>query len=304
MNKISKKKLKEAKTRLSCIIFDYDGTLFDRFDKNFNHNRARKLLLKSLNKYHVAVITARSASALKSIAAPMLKIFSKKRFTNRFFLGVGNGVTLYEIKKNQLDKIYSHELSFSDIKFITKIYKQILKRLGLARKAFNSKGLEIFSKFVLQNWGEYIPNNIGELNKSWGGMIFAEQAKVSIVKPLNLSKEKQLVSELRKLLFNNFDVVVGDIDIHIIKRLSEDSKKKAAKTIIKKLRISPANVVTFGDLPSGNDKALLSFPLSFTNDSDIKRKQSYLDKPPYVLSSKTVSPVGTIYKAVDYLIKS
>ena len=274
MKKISQRKLKEAKAELSCLIFDYDGTLFDRFDNNFNHNRARRLLLKALNKYHVAVITARSASALKIIAKPILSAVSKKQLRHRFFLGVGDGITLYEIKKNRLKKIYSYELSFSEIKYILSVYKEIKKKLGLMAKDFIPEGLKTFSKFILEDWKEYITKNVIELNKRWAGLIFADEAKISIVKPLELGKERQLIRELKKALQHDFNLMIGDIDIHIIKKLSEDSKKKAAKTVIKCLNITSKNIIT------------------------------YLNKPPYLLLNGKNSPVKNVHEAVDFLIKS
>ena len=62
-------------------------------------------------------------------------------------------------------------------------------------------------------------------------------------------------------------------------------------------------VLTFGDMPFGNDKGLLidsNLPYTFTN--------KYFDKesieiPPFFLPGSQSNPVKSVYKAVDYLLE-
>ena len=90
---------------------------------------------------------------------------------------------------------------------------------------------------------------------------------------------------------------------HATRKPGMAPKLYALKRIQSELGLSDNQVLTFGDMPFGNDKGLLidsNFPYTFTN--------KYFDKesieiPPFFLPGSQSSPVKSVYKAVDYLLE-
>jgi len=71
---------------------------------------------------------------------------------------------------------------------------------------------------------------------------------------------------------------------------------------MKKLGLTPKQVVAFGDLPLDNDRGLLvesKLPYTFTN-KDYGKKDN--KTPPFILPGSSVSPVRSVYQAIDYLL--
>jgi len=111
------------------------------------------------------------------------------------------------------------------------------------------------------------------------------------------------VDELNENLGEEYRAAAGDETyVHITRKLKEDSKAVAIKTILATLGLEKNQVATFGDMPTGNDSGLLSFPYSFTNLEEFAEVKKDLQQPPYVLLEPDLSPVNRVYKAIEYLL--
>lgn len=144
------------------------------------------------------------------------------------------------------------------------------------------------------------------LARKYNGKIFAESVKITFVLPTDQSKQKKIIEILRKKLSPyGLNVGWGRIPFaDVSKKLTGngkiiDGKLLMIRNIIKKLQISDKQVATFGDAPNDNNKGLLSFPFSFTND--ISTDKQNLNSPPYILKVNK-SPVEAVYQAIYYLI--
>ncbi|MEK9154606.1 MAG: HAD hydrolase family protein [Patescibacteria group bacterium] len=297
---LTKRKLEEAKPLVKLFAFDYDGTIYDGLD--YKQPEVIALVEKILAKgKSVSFITASAASALKTFV-PLLKEFLVSNNINKpVFIGVSNGTVLFELKKGELKKIYSHGLNFEEINQIISGWKKIYDKFSNIDLA--EKGLNTFQKFLGESWVGYISDEILNLCRPYEGKIFAEEAKVTFVLPRSKDFHEQIINDMKKELGEQYSIVAGnELFCHITKKLEEDSKAVAVKAILKLLNLKLTEVVTFGDMPTGNDEGLLNFPYSFTNLSELIRIKSNLQKPPYILFEPELSPVAKIYKAVEYLI--
>lgn len=304
LEKFGQEKLNEVKKNLRLLALDYDGTLYSHHDPKFEHKKAIELILKILRKFHVAVITARAASALKYITPLIQKNLPRKKSLKSFFLATGNGVILSELRDGRLIEIYNHALTIQDVEIIAKTYKEISKHLKIGRDELTQKALETFSKFIKDYWNEFIPKEFFSISKQFKGQLFAEPAKISIALPTNPTKRKQLINLLGKEFKNAITIVTGDIDFHIIKKLPKDGKIMAIETIMELFHLSQFQIAAFGDLPEGNDRELLiNFPYSFTNAVDFCQKKADPESPPYLLSGALDSPIGCIHQAIEFLIQ-
>jgi len=139
--------------------------------------------------------------------------------------------------------------------------------------------------------------------RPYNGELFTEQAKVTFVLPKDKVLHAKVVAELNKELGEHFCAATGDdMYVHITKKLEEDSKAVAIKTILKLLGLDFNQVATFGDMPTGNDAGLLSFQYSFTNSDEFAKVKKNPEQPPYILLNPTLTPVTRIYEAINYLI--
>lgn len=297
----TKLKLKQAKPLVKLFGLDYDGTLSDGAD--FKLPRVFELAEKILNKNKsIAFITARAATAVKILVPPLQELIIKKNISFPNFIAGGNGTILYEVTKDGLQKIYNHGLNLDEIKIAVEAWKKIYEKNGISDEILTVKGLEIFKEFLLDSWDGYIPLEIIDICRPYNGKIFTEEAKVTFVLPQDKSTHKQLIAEVNKELGNELHAVAGDeIYVHITKKLHEDSKKVAIKTILELLNLSANEVATFGDMPLDNDAGLLSFPYSFTNSEKFIKENNF-DAPPYILFKKNLSPIACVYGAIEYLI--
>ena len=300
--KITFIKLNEVKNYINLFALDYDGTLYDHHDPYFNHIRAAKLIAKILNNYHVAIITARAASAAKYIIPLIIKCRDSKDSKFRFFLAGGNGTILYELRNEKLIQIYNRGLNLRDVQIIINKYKKIFNYLKINREELNSKGVQIFSEFVRENWTGLIPKEFLLISKQFKGRLFAEEAKISFVQPIDNIKRDKLISVLKANLSHKYTLLIGDIDFHVTKKFTKDGKVTAIEKIMDLLNISSGNVITFGDLPDGNDKGLLSYPYSFTNNVKFNKEKRDFNKPPFILPQISTSSIMNVFKAIKYLI--
>lgn len=297
---IANKKLQEAKEKVKLFAMDYDGTLAD--GEEFKKEEAIGLIGEILNKAKIpAFITARAATAIKTFVPGLKEYYQKHSNSTPTYIAGGNGTVLYSLTLGNLEQIYSHGLSIEEIKEIVKKWEEYSKD-NLVTEDLSEKGVVTFQKFNQEKWEGLIPEKVLNIGKRFEGRIFTEEAKVTFVLSKDLSIHLKVVEDMQKLVGNNFSVVAGDKDFcHITKKLSADSKLSAVKTILEIEGLKEDEIVTFGDMPHGNDKGLLSFPYSFTNYAEVLVKTDF-QTPPFVLSEEGLSPVGRVHKAIQFLL--
>jgi hydroxymethylpyrimidine pyrophosphatase-like HAD family hydrolase len=295
-------KLKEAKSSIKIFGLDYDGTIVDGVD--FKLPEAIGLIEKIIDSNKsVAFITARAATALKILVPSIQELIASKKNHPSCFISGGNGANLYEIKSDSLVSIYNHGLDLTDIEYIVTSVQNIYKELGITHNDLVEKGIETFRKFLKDNWNNYIPQEIFDLCLTSDGEFFTEEAKVTFVLPKEKATHQALVKQLNKALREQYQVLAGDETyLHITKRLAGDGKKLAIETILSRLHLNEKEVITFGDMPQGNDAGLLSFPFSFTNSDEFAKTKEDNSGPPYVLCDSELTPVARVHKIINYLV--
>ena len=298
---LTRLKLEEAKSQIKLFGLDYDGTVSDATHKQAEvFGLVAKILATNKS---VAFITARAATAIKVLVPPLQELLVRENVTTPSFVAGGNGTTLYEVKKNELIEIYNHGFELAQIKRAVEVGRKVYEKLGIIRTDLTEKGLKTFAGFLQEPWDGYVPAEFIDVCRPYDGELFTEQAKVTFVLPKDKTLHAQIVAELNAELGEDYAVAAGDETyVHITKKLHEDSKMVAIKTILQILGLAENQVATFGDMPTGNDAGLLSFPYGFTNSDEFANVKTNPEQPPYVLLDGELSPVGRVYKAVEYLI--
>jgi hydroxymethylpyrimidine pyrophosphatase-like HAD family hydrolase len=299
---LTKDKLKEAKTLVKLFGMDFDGTVFDNID--FKLFEVASLVKRILDDgKSVAFVTARAASALKILVPILQELLTQKEFSGSCFIAGGNGAVLYEVKKDELIEIYNHGLEVSQIIHIVEEGKNIYKKLGINSTDLTERGVDTFKRFITEDWRTYISSDIVDVCRLSEGKFFTEQANVHFVLPKDKSLHQKIVNQLNEKLGEEYRAVAGDeVYVHVTKRLGEDSKAVAIKTILNILGLEYIHVATFGDMPMGNDSGLLSFPFSFTNSREFAYIKKESQQPPYILYELDLTPVAQVYKAIDFLL--
>lgn len=299
--KLTQAKLEEAKPLIKLFGLDYDGTVSDAEHKL---QEVSVLVEKILDKDKlVAFITARAATALKTLVPPLQELLLRKETTMSSFIAGGNGTTLYEVKKDELIETYNHGFELPQIVKAVEVGRKVYEKLGIGAEDLAEKGLITFKKFLQDDWDGYVPAEMIDVCRPFDGELFTEQAKVTFVLPKDKSLHQKVAEKLNEKLSGEYRAAVGDDTyVHITRKLKEDSKAVAIKTILEILNLIPTQVATFGDMPNGNDAGLLSFPYSFTNLEEFINVKKNLQEPPYVLMEPNLTPVARVYKAIDYLI--
>lgn len=295
-------KLDEAKSLIRLFGLDYDGTVSD--GDQFKQPQVFELVGRILaNGKSVAFITARAATALKMLVPPLMDLLITNNLSIPCFVAGGNGATLYEIKKYGPRLIYNNGFKLEHILRVVEAGRKVCDDLGIGVGDLAEKGLETFRKFLQDDWGGYIPNEIIDVCRPYNGEFFTEEAKVTFVLPKDKSLHGKVVTALNVELGGYYHAVAGDDTyVHITRRSEEDGKAVAIKTILNVMGLKENEVATFGDMPCGNDIGLLSFPYSFTNLDEFVKVKEDLQSPPYILLNDDLSPVARVHKAIDYLI--
>ena len=298
---LAKIKLEEAKPLIKLFGLDYDGTVSDADHQQPQvFGLVEKILAKDKS---VAFITARAATAIKVLVPPLQELLVRENVSVPSFIAGGNGTILHEVKKNELIEIYNHGFGLSQVKQVAEVGRKVYEKLGISNADLAKKGLETFRKFLQDSWEGYVPVEMINVCRPYNGELFTEQAKVTFVLPKDKVLHAKVVAELNKELGEHFCAATGDdMYVHITKKLEEDSKAVAIKTILKLLGLDFNQVATFGDMPTGNDAGLLSFQYSFTNSDEFAKVKKNPEQPPYILLNPTLTPVTRIYEAINYLI--
>lgn len=308
---INDKKIKEIKKSFKAIVMDQDGTLKGGNDSKYKNTDILSLIKRIVlkNKYPV-VITGSGASALKSFT-PLINFYQKNKNFKYFstYLGIGNGTSLYRINHRGLVEIYSNILTLDEIKSIIEVWEMVYIKLKIKESDLKQKGLSNFKNFIKIDWNDFIPKDYLSIFKKYNGRCFTEKVKVTVVFPeWDEFKQRKLVKkiqiELDSILGEGLYVVTrgDDIYMHINKAFKIDPKLYALNRIMKDLNLNKNQVVVFGDMPLDNDKGILvdsELPFTFTNQIFVKKNQ---EKPPFFLPNSSLSPVGSVHKAIDYLL--
>jgi len=300
------KLIKRIKNKIQLYVFDYDGTIFDIHDKNFDHKKAFLLIKKVLLKNNSCLIlSARCASFIDLHLKNFERVYKENQNIKPIFIGGGNGNILYEYLNKGLIKIYDNCFSFEEAKKIMQLGKKIYEDLGISMSYLNNLGIKVHKSFLKKNWLKLIPNNFIKENKLHKGICFSEKAKVAFVLPKNIKIHKKIITlfknKINQNLNNKFLVVKGDdMFLQISRSFKIDPKLYALKTIIKKLGLKGEQVAVFGNMPQDNDKGILiesKLPYTFSNQKSIKKN------PPYYIKFNNYSIVSSIHFFVNKMLQ-
>lgn len=293
-------KLEEIKNLVVLFAMDFDGTLADGGE--FTKEKALSLIEEIIEAGKIpAFITARAATAVKSFVPHLEGYYNNHQSAGPTYIAGGNGTVLYKLTSKSLEKIYNHGLTLDEVKHIVSVWKTYAEE-NLPVESLSEKGLTTFQKFYSETWDNLIPSVVLNIGREFNGRIFTEEAKVTFVFPKDISLHSKIVDNIQQLIGEGFSVTAGDKDFcHITKSLHDDTKLVGVQKILELENLAENQVVTFGDMPHGNDAGLLSFPNSFTNYSEII-SQKEITTPPYVLPEDGLFPVARVHKAIHYLL--
>jgi len=264
------KKLKSSGVKL--IAVDYDGTVFDRNNSKYNNPiKVIKLINEVVsNKIDFVLISARNTTLEVGFRKLASQFCKKNNKTLTFWRSGGNGMNLAKItftkdpEKIKIKKIYSNFISDKDVKITLDVYKKINIKL-------DNNSCIFFKQFLNKKLPEdLVSAKYLKLMLPYDGAVFIENVKISFVLPSSKKEQREIIKIFKKELEPyGLNVGYGGLPfVDISKQLKRNGKKVdgkllAVKTIIKKLNINEKQVATFGDMPYGNDKGLLSLPYSF-----------------------------------------
>lgn len=299
--------LKKIKPKVKAFVFDVDGTIKSSSEPDLKPLELIEKIV--LNGKFVGIITASGVSALGGLAEPIVKLISEKNYSIPIYFGVANGVALYRLDNRGRHELYNYSLKIKEINSILKAWKIVMKKNKIKDTDLVEKGLITFNEFLKKDWGEYIPSSYLSLSEKFAGKCFIERLKATFVMPKDevLSQEK-FVAIMQKQIDKitgrgKYIIDMGDTTFaHVTQRPSMIPKLFALKRIMKELKLKKEQILTFGDMPFGNDKGLLidnHLPYTFTNKYFTKAN---IKKPPFVLPKSEITPIGSVYKAVEFLL--
>jgi len=299
--------LNNIKSKIKAFVFDFDGTIKSSKEPECLPLELIKKII--INNKSVGIVTASGVSALSGLAEQIIKLCIENDFTVPVYLGIANGMALYKLSNKGKEELYNYSISFDDTKKIIEVWKKVFNNIGLKDIDLMENGINTFKEFLVKDWGKYIPSEFLSLSKEYGGKCFVEKLKSTLVMPKNdVVLQDKFIALIQEELDNcfgkeKFIIDMGDdVFAHVTKRPNMAPKLFALKRIIKELDLKNDQIVTFGDMPFGNDRGLLidsGLPYTFTNKS-VGEKES--NTPPFVLPGSELSPVANVYKAVDSLL--
>jgi len=297
---------KKLKNEIELFVFDYDGTIYDKYNNDYNHKRAFSLIKKVINNgCSCLVVSARCASFLHIQLQNLRALYNEKGEKKETYIGGGNGTMLFSFSKSGLSTLYENKLSFKEVTSIMKMGKKVYDKLKIDISDLNAEGMLTHADFLKTVWGQLIPKKFIALSKLYEGMCFCEEAKVSFVLPNNLLLHDTILhlfkKEIKLGLKGSYHIVRGDIIfLQISKTFPTDPKLHALNTIINKLKIALTKVAVFGNMPQDNDKGILissHLPNTFTN------AKSDISNPPFYIDSHNRSSVAAVHHFVKRLIE-
>jgi len=299
--------LKKIKPLVKAFVFDFDGTIKSSAEPDcVPLDLIKKIIEKDKR---VGIVTASGVSALSGLAEQIVKLINENNFVDFVYLGIANGMALYKLGKNGKQELYNYSIDLDESRKILEAWKNVFEQIGVKGEDLMEKGLNTFREFINKDWGEFIPSEYLDLSRECNGKCFIEKLKVTFVMPKNEVFEQEkfiglMQEELNKVLGEgNFIIDMGDnVFAHVTKRPGMAPKLFALNKIREELNLTDEEVVTFGDMPFGNDKGLLidsGLSYTFTNKFI---DEKVINSPPFVLSGSKLTPVANVYKAVEFLL--
>lgn len=300
--------LKKIKPLVKAFVFDFDGTIKSSSEPECLPLELIKKIV--LSGRFVGIVTASGVSALSGLAEQIVNLNSENNFLTPIYLGIANGVALYKLDGHEKHELYSYPLAFDEVSNIVRVWESVMNKNKIKEVDLMEKGLVTFNKFLEKDWGEYVLDDFLSLSKKFSGKCFMEKLKATFIMPKNeiFSQEKFIIMMQEEIdsLFGNgkFIIDMGDtIFAHVTYRPNMAPKLFTLNRIRKELELKEEQILTFGNLPFGNDKGLLidsHLPYTFTNKYFNKEN---IEKPPFILPESEFTPVGSVYKAILYLIE-
>ncbi len=244
------------------FVFDIDGTIKSSVESKYKPiELIKKILLKSKN---VVLITDSGASAFLGIIQEINKLLNENNIEKSVFIGIGNGVGLYEITKNEIKKLYQYCLEKNDILKILEVYNSVIAENRIEKNFFIKKGVTIFNEFLLKDWTNTIPSDYILSSKTYGGKCFIEPLKITFVMPEDsIVSQRLFIQEIQECLnvaFKKQYCIIekgDDIFAHTTIYPNMSPKLFALLKIKERLKTTDAEIACFGDTPDGNDRGLL-----------------------------------------------
>lgn len=236
---------------MKLIISDLDGTLLNNEGDVNQHtiDVIRELVEKTDVKF--AIATGRGYDSAIKI---------KRKIGLDIYMICNNGANIYDEKEVLIEK------NFIPKELCQKIIK-IFTENKIDYKAF--KGLD----FYLPEYGDVVEEDI---QKEYNMIVVKDIEKdiKELEKILVINETKEVLENARKLVEENFseylEIVISSpvcLDLNV----KNCSKKLGVERIIKELKISPEDIMAFGD--SENDYKMLKFI-----GKPIAMKDSYMSK--------------------------
>lgn len=301
--------LEKAKLTAVAFAMDQDGTVKGGGDLQYKKANVAELLQRIVGcGRYPAVITASGVSALKSFSS-LNDFYSQKRIPIPTFIGIGNGAALYRFDISGRAEVYNYSLTLEEVKAIISVWEKTYQELGIRESELQPKGIKTFKGFMNTDWKGDIPEEYLDIFRQYNGRCFTEKIKVTVVFPKwTISRQRNLVKQMQTALNSalgpeRYLASRGDDTfLHITHTFNVHPKLFALQKFMQELGLKEQNLVAFGDMPLDNDRGLLidsGLPYTFTNQYFEKKD---IQTPPFILPGSLKSPVGSVYKAIDYLL--
>jgi hydroxymethylpyrimidine pyrophosphatase-like HAD family hydrolase len=300
--------LDEIKLKVKAFVFDFDGTIKSSAEPDCKPLELIEKIIKD-DKF-VGIITASGVSVLNGFAEQVVELVKKNNFENSVYLGIANGMAFYKIDKNGIQELYNYSISLDEVEKILVAWENVMNKIKVKDEDLMEKGLNTFKDFLVKDWGESIPKDFLSLSKKYDGKCFVEKLKATFVMPKNeIFSQEEFITLMQKeinevLGDEKFIIDMGDnVFAHTTKRPGMAPKLFALKKIMEEFSLKSNEIVTFGDMPFGNDKGLLidsGLPYTFTNK--FIKKDRIESSPPFILPNSELTPVASVYKAVESLL--
>ncbi len=286
-------KIDELKEQgISMWASDYDGTLYGH---NYRPGDVATLVGHSSRQDIVpAVISARDATAKRELLPEIQRELALRGMQAPVYMGLANGKGLYKVEAGGIEPIYEFGLDDDDIRRIMDAYGELGIEVTDPMDSIRQKSLKA-------NWNNLIPPHLLDLAAGTKGF-WAEPLKASVRLPDEKNLRLEAVDMLSQFLDGQYDVGwSGGVMADVTRSIGTDGKLYAARTLMDINRTCDAHVGTFGDMPHGNDKGLLSLPYSFTNNEQAPLRTN--NTPPYLLTG-TGNAVHRVHETVRKLVNS
>ncbi|HET9947088.1 MAG TPA: HAD family hydrolase [Patescibacteria group bacterium] len=282
---------------IKLVATDYDGTIMG---DAITHQQATSLILAIArqtpeNSGAIPLIaTARDATIQKAQFQALLEATAQEgQQFNPIFVATANGASMYVIHRGQLGLIYENRLTQEDLSHIASAYQELGIQISDQRDERRQTDLA-------QNWEGIIPEETLDFARRHRGL-WAEQTKVTLLLEEGQNDHSSVATALREHLGPEFSVGWTTAPIlDITKTLPEDGKMYAVHKLSEFLGIDSSNLATFGDMPDGNDRHLLSaVEFGFTSREDYPTRS---DQAPFVLPHTSDSAVQRTHDAIRFVV--